>query len=274
MPPDTALFHRDGESFVPSEYTRGPWDPNAQHGGAPSGLFAYVLERYDPGPASFVARLTVELLRPVPMAPLTIAARTIRPGRKVQWLEASAFAGDVEVARATALRVREAEVDVRDSVSPVVDTPMPPAEIEPFSFGPHDVVGMWSTQELRLASGNWMEAGPATIWFRLLNNVVDDEAPSPLQRVATCADFGSGVGSPLRSTKATGINAEVTIHLHRPAVGEWVCLESSGFAGSNGVGLAESRLHDEAGPIGRAAQSLLVESITVRQPPGSRFETS
>lgn len=261
MLPDTALFERDGESFVPTEYARGPWDPNALHGGAPSALFAYVLERYDPGPASFVARLTVELLRPVPLAPLTVSAKTSRPGRKVQWLEASAFHDDVEVARATALRIREAGVDVADAVGPAVSRPLLPESVVRFALGPRDTVGMWSTQELRIVHGSWMEAGPATVWFRLLCAVVDDEVPTALQRVASCADFGSGVGSPLRFTNASAINAEVTIHLHRHAVGEWVCLESEGYAQPNGVGLAETRLHDEHGPIGRASQSLLVEPI-------------
>ena len=84
-----ALFLRDGDRYVPTPLTRGPWDPNALHGGAPSALFAHVCEQHDPGPAAFVARLTVELMRPVPLAPLTLSVDTIRPGRKVQWLAAS-----------------------------------------------------------------------------------------------------------------------------------------------------------------------------------------
>ncbi len=69
-----------------------------------AGLLARALERTDPGDARFVTRLTIELLRPVPLTPLTMRTRTIRPGRKVQWLEGSLLADDVEVARATALR--------------------------------------------------------------------------------------------------------------------------------------------------------------------------
>jgi Thioesterase-like superfamily len=101
-----ALFRRDGEGFAPTPLGRGPWDPHALHGGAPSALLAYLLSRHDPGPASFVARLTIELLRPVPLAPLQVAARTIRPGKKVQWLEGALLHDGREVARATALRLR------------------------------------------------------------------------------------------------------------------------------------------------------------------------
>src|SRR5690349_23883970 len=95
-----ALFERDGERFAPTPLARGPWDPNALHGGAPSALFAWACERHDPSPAAFMARLTVELMRPVPLAPLQLSVRSIRPGRKVHWLEASPFdEDDREVAR-------------------------------------------------------------------------------------------------------------------------------------------------------------------------------
>src|SRR5690349_17705140 len=122
-----ALFERDGERVVPTELARGPWHPNALHGGAPSALFAWACERHDPGPASFMARLTVELMRPVPLAPLGLSVRTIRPGRKVQWIEAALHDDDGrEVAHATALRVHRGEFDVAGSVSPEGDAPPPP----------------------------------------------------------------------------------------------------------------------------------------------------
>jgi hypothetical protein len=265
---DTALFHADGDTFVPSVLTRGPWDPRAQHGGATSALCAHVLERHDPGPASFVARLTVELMRPVPLTPLTVAARTVRPGRKVQWLEASVRAGDAEVARAVALRMRAAVVDVAHAVGPPCARPPGPETVAPLDFGFGERVGLWDAHDVRLVAGRWDEAGPAAAWFRLRCAVVDGEAPTPLERVAACADFGSGIGSPTRFTAATGINAEITLHLHRHPEGEWVCLESGGFAEPHGVGLAETRLHDERGGLGRAAQSLLVEPVSLRPPPG------
>jgi hypothetical protein len=43
-----------------------------------------------------------------------------------------------------------------------------------------------------------------------------------------------------------------------------VCLESGAWANPQGVGLAETRLHDEQGPIGRAVQTLLVEPVEQR----------
>jgi hypothetical protein len=45
----------------------------------------------------------------------------------------------------------------------------------------------------------------------------------------------------------------------RKVAGEWVCLDAVTYVEPHAVGLAESRVFDERGPIGRAAQSLLIE---------------
>jgi len=97
-----ALFEAD--RFLPTELTRGPWSPDAQHGGPPAALLALCVERHAGGAGTQVVRMTVELLRPVPLAPLAVTVRTLRPGKKVQLVDATLRAGDVEVARATALR--------------------------------------------------------------------------------------------------------------------------------------------------------------------------
>src|SRR5881275_1884612 len=101
-----ALFVLEGERFLPTELCRGPWSPDAQHGGPPAALLARAVERFGGGDGMQVARLTVELLRPVPLVPLALTARFARPGRKVQLVEAALRAADVEVARALALRIR------------------------------------------------------------------------------------------------------------------------------------------------------------------------
>ena len=95
-----ALYLPDGDRFVPTELSRGPWSPDAQHGGPPAALLARAIERFEGGEHMHVARLTIELLRPVPLRPLAIEARWARPGRKVQLVAASLHDGETEVARA------------------------------------------------------------------------------------------------------------------------------------------------------------------------------
>jgi hypothetical protein len=264
-----ALFERDGNRYIPTPLTRGPWDPRAMHGGAPSALFAHVCETHDPGPAGFVARITVELLRPVPLEPLTMRVRTIRPGRKVQWIEAALLDDDErEMTRATVLRLRSDDVDTSGSVGIVAEPPPPhdAGNLPEMLFGPGDV-GYWNAHDVRIVSGSWSEPGPGIAWFRLRCPVVAGEDLSACSRAAACADFGSGVGNPLRFTRATGINADVTVALHRHPIGEWVCLESGSWVNPHGVGLAETRLHDDHGAIGRSVQMLLLESISKRPSP-------
>ena len=118
------VFEVDGDLAVPTELARGPWSPHAQHGGAPSALLAGQLESFDLGIATFPARFTLELMRPVPLVPLRIERRTIRPGKKVQLVQGSLFADDVEVVRATLLRLREQSVGFDTEPAPGPFTPM------------------------------------------------------------------------------------------------------------------------------------------------------
>ncbi len=260
-----ALFRPDGDRFVPHELARGPWSPNALHGGPVAALLARTAEHVPaPGPMH-PARFNVELMRPVPLAPLTATARVIRPGKKVQWVEASLLADGNEVARATLLRIRSDEVPWPEEVAGGdVTLPMPgPDAVEAIApaFVTGELPGYHNTAtEHRFVRGAWGELGPVSDWIRLRHPVVPDEAPSPLQRVAAVADFGNGVSSALPYARYRFINPDLTITLHRLPADEWVCLDAVTYPEPQGVGVAESTLYDERGRIGHAAQTLLIET--------------
>ncbi len=257
------VFELDGDVARPTAFARGPWSAHAMHGGAPAALLARVVERHDPGPAAFVARLTIELLRPVPLAPLTTVARTTRPGRKVQWIEASLLADGVEVVRATALRLRtDGALGLPLPAPPSPEIP-PPSASSPFAieFTSGADVGFWAAVDVRQAAGSWTEPGPGTVWFRLRVPIVAGEEISPLQRAAAAADFGNGVSAALPRGEYLFINPDLSIHLHRYPVGEWVGLDAVTRAEHAGVGLARATLHDEQGPLGVSLQSLLVDHL-------------
>lgn len=258
-----AVFLIDGDRFVATELARGPWTPEAQHGGAPAALLARAIERFEGGEAMTVARLTIELLRPVPIAPLRIRTHLSRPGRKVQLVAASLLTGDREIARATGLRIRRAEIPLpadlpRSAPPPAPDRGedgLPPwrGADEYRAFHSHAV-------EHRFVGGTFAAAGPATDWIRLRVPLVAGEPTSPLCRVAAAADFGNGISWVLdRGDGYSFVNPDLTIYLHRMPVGEWVCLEAATSVESIGIGLAQSALFDERGPIGRSLQSLIVE---------------
>jgi hypothetical protein len=258
---DTALFVRDGDAYVPTEMARGPWDPRALHGGPAAALLAGVLERHDPGGggAPPLVRVALDLLRPVPLAPLTVEVHTTRPGRKVQLVEATLAAGDVEVCRARGLRVRATDLEVRG----VVADDEPPEGPEAGRPADRDR-GEWTAfhnraVSMRYVEGSFEKPGPATVWVRLDHPVVAGEEVSPFMRVAAAADFGNGVSAAVSWEDFTFINPDLTVTVSRPAEGEWVCLRARTFPGPAGAGFAESELFDRRGRVGRAVQSLLLE---------------
>jgi hypothetical protein len=257
-----AMFHVDGAVAVPTPITRGPWSPHAQHGGAPSALLAGLLEDVDAGPPAFTTRLTVDLMRPVPLTPLRFATRVVRAGKKLQIVEAMLSDGDVELVRAVALRLRTLDDELDDAWSSPDVTPFPPPDASSSGSFPRALdgeIGFWNAVEMRPVTGELFVPGPAKVWFRLRVPVVEGRETLPIQRVAAAADFGNGVGSGIDRTRLTFVNADVGVLLHRLPVGEWVGLDGVMFPETSGIAVAESVLHDERGRIGRGTQTVILE---------------
>ncbi len=250
-----AVFVRVGDRFRATELARGPWDRDAQHGGAPAALLIRELERLEPGPNVALARVTYEFLRPAPIGELDVHAHLLRPGGRVRLLEATLAAGGVEVVRARALQVKPADIDRGEADEAPPDGPElgRPSDLRPPfrpMFSP-DVV------EIRFVSG-WFGGGPCTAWLRLLAPIVAGEEPSPLQRVAAAADFGNGISATLSWDRYLFINPDLTVYIEREPVGEWICLRSRTRVRAGATAVAESDLFDRRGRIGRATQALLI----------------
>lgn len=257
-----ALFLPTDEGWMPTEFSRGPWDEGSLHGGPAAALMVREMERIDAPAEMRLARVTVELLRPVPLAPLTLTASVLRPGRKVALLEAelSLAADGTRVALARGLRIRVAEVDFQDPGDDEV--PELPAEASdavatlpgaPVAYHSHGV-------EHRYLRGTFGEAGPVFDWARLLVPVVPDEEPTPWQRAVGIADFGNGLSAvvPFDGTSLF-INPDLTVHLWREPVGEWIGLDAVTRTSPTGIGLAESAVWDRGGRVGRSLQSLFLD---------------
>jgi acyl-Coa thioesterase superfamily protein/acyl-CoA thioesterase superfamily protein len=253
-----AFFHPDGDRFEPTELTRGPWDPNAQHAGPPAALLGRAIERFEPSDGLQVGRISFDILRPVPLAPLTLQTRVVRPGRNVELLEAELSGSDGPLVRAAAWRVRTAEVEL-EPPPPAEEPPPGPEQGAPSPFFETGAeVGYHTATDYRFVRGGFLELGPATVWTRMLHPLVAGEEPSPLQRVLIAADSGNGVSATLDYGRYLFINTDLTVHLHRLPAGEWVCLDAVTYPEPNGVGLADTALWDERGRLGRGAQTLLV----------------
>jgi hypothetical protein len=254
-----AFYQPDGDLYLATELTRGPWDAGAQHAGPPAALLGRELERLPEAEDFQLGRVTFEILRSVPIAPVGVSSRVLRPGRRVQLVEAELSVDGEVLMRATAWRIRVAAIELPPgSTAPSEPPPGPEQGADGGFFPTAEEHGYHTAMEIRFISGAFMEAGPATVWLRMRRPLVAGEEPTPLQRILVAADVGNGVSSTLDYRRFLFINVELSVHLERMPEGEWVGLEATTRPQPTGIGIAESVLFDRQGRIGRALQTLLI----------------
>lgn len=249
------FFHQPSEAarFEPTDVARGPWGHETLHGHVLGGLMAHVIQSAH-GDAELVpARFTVDMFRSPRFAPVTISTRVAREGKRVLVVDASLEAGDVEIARGSALMLR-ATADPDGTVwgPDGWDVP-PPAQLD----APEgDQTPVWET---RWISGGRSTADRRRAWMREVRELVSGHSLTPWVRSAMAADFTN----PLANSGDEGlqfVNADYTLYLHRLPVGEWIGVESTSHHSADGVAVASCALYDESGPIGRSAVGAITNS--------------
>jgi hypothetical protein len=248
-----SLYERDGDSFVATPMTRGPWDNRFQHGGPPAALLARAMERLEGDYG--VARISLELLKPVPIATLRVIIDEVT-GKTVQRIRATLTADDDPVIVARGLRVRREPMSVPPVAAP---EPWPdPDGLEDFVFPFFRAeVGYHRAVQLRVAHGEWGRT-PVGFWARPRIALVAGEPRSPLESLMLLADAQSGMGVPLDPTRYTFLNPDLTVYLERIPVDGWLGFDIRSTANHEGSGLAQSAIRDRQGLVARSAQSLIV----------------
>lgn len=254
-----ALYTQLGpDRFHSTNLTAGPWSPDAQHGSPIAALLVHCMERADAVAPLPVARVTIELLRPVPVAELVVHARVRRPGRLVRLLEAEALHEGTQVALGTAW-VIAGDAPVRSDDAAPLRSPRPTGrgiEMPQLRDRGFHVAAV----EIDFVAGGFDQPGPGTAWIRLRVPVVAGHRVTPAQRAVVAADFGNGISSVVDAAATTFINPDLTVYLSRAPQGEWVAVDSVTRSGGEGFGYAESVLSDTGGIVGRSAQSLLFQT--------------
>jgi len=275
--PPHCLFRREGDRFVPTDGAPGPWSPNALHGGSVCGLLARSVELAVSDRALFPMRLTVDLFRSVPRAPLAIETRCVRNGQRIQVVDASLLHDGTEVARASSLFLRRVETGELNSPF-ALPALAGPEGIETSSLlrgvsRPAVPAGLHTLIEVRWTT----EPGPRpqAAWFRLPADLVEGEAPSPLVRTAVVGDFANAVASfSMRRSQGmvgpTFINTDTTLYLSRLPVGEWIGMAVDYGIEDCGVGLIEVALYDTEGRFGRTLQARLANRFDASRPAAGR----
>ena len=253
-----AIYRVDGANVATSPNAAGPWDIRMQHGSAPSALAVWAAEAILTPVPMQVARVTIDLMRPVPLSDLTLETEVEREGRKIQLCAVRLLSEKVLVVGATILKIKTQALKLPADVADLpVELPGPDlarAEQPDFSTSPF-VSGI----SLRAARGRFGVPGPGAIWYRVDRPLVEGFSVSQAMRAVVAADFCNGTSAALDFREWTFINADLTVSLSRQPVGEWILLDGESLIGPDGAGLATARLADARGYFGRAVQSLVIE---------------
>jgi len=256
-----AIYRVDGNRVEVSPNAAGPWDARMQHGSAPAGLAVWAAEAVRTKAPMRIARVTVDLMRPVPLVPLTLHTEVLREGRKIQLCAVRLLADGITVVAASVLKVRQAPQALpSDVVDLPVDLPTPDGSREDpaqFSSSPF-VTGM----SVRAARGAFGAKGEGAIWYRADRPLVEGHGFSQAMRAVIAADFSNGTAAALDFRDWIFINADLTVSLAREPVGEWILLDGESLIGRDGAGLSMARLADQRGYFGRVVQSLVIEKRT------------
>jgi hypothetical protein len=253
-----AIYRVDGDRVVTSPDAAGPWDGSMQHGSAPAALVVWAAEAIPTPQPMRIARVTIDLMRPVPIAPLTLETEILRKGRKIQLCAVKLRAENVIVVAATVLKIKTQALALPpEAINPAVELPGPDqarAEQPSFSTSPF-VAGI----SMRAARGRFGVPGPGAIWYRVDRPLIEGSSVSQAMRAVVAADFCNGTSAMLDFRQWTFINADLTVSFARQPVGNWILLDAESWIGPDGAGLAAARLADEQGYFGRAVQSLVIE---------------
>lgn len=243
-----------GEGFLPEEAARSPWSAQAINGFGIAGLLTQAAEHVAAPAPMLPARITIEILGPVPFARVSTEAEVVRSGRSYEIVESRLIAEDRVLARARTLRAREA-------ASPALAAPSgyPPPEACRDAFLPPDHP-LSALIETRAARGAFGQLGGAAAWTRMKGDLVAGQPVYGTVHAAMVSDLGHGLARAVEGGAWTFANLDIALHMVRRPVGEWILVDSEVMLQGLGVGLTNVTLADRAGVFAKAHQTLLISS--------------
>jgi hypothetical protein len=247
------------DRYIAGPLTGGPWDPRMQHGGPISALLARILSDVDPVPGQSLARATFELLRPVPIGRMNIAARVARGGKKVSLAEAVVRDDQgAELILARGWRLQPTPFEIESTTRrDVIDVEPESLQRTQHSFSDQPS-GFLQGIDVRFARSGFDQIGPGAAWFRLLAPLVAGTEMRASDPVFCAADCANGVSSSVDFSRYVYINCELSVHVLREPVGEWVGLQAETSLAPGGTSFSSGTLCDRTGAVGSSRQALYV----------------
>jgi len=253
----SGYFRRiDAHTFTPTAHVGGAWNVAEQHVAPAIGLLAHAVEadhRMRHAIPLQIARLSYDIWGTIPMEAVTIELSVLRPGRSIELVEARLCHGGRP---AIVLRAWLTQGYDSQGVATVNFAPMPPPGTVPV-WNPSSVWagGFIASVEVQREEDG---TGRAHCWVRSQYALIEQEDVSATARAMALVDIANGL-TPLASPQDVAFpNLDLTVHLLRRPVGEWIGLDIRVSSGPSGIGLTHSILHDIGGPFGAMSQCLTV----------------
>ncbi|HTW83928.1 MAG TPA: thioesterase family protein [Candidatus Sulfotelmatobacter sp.] len=259
-----AYFERLGPGrFHAGAATASPWGANLQHGSPPTTLLVHALNEAYPRDDVRVARVSSEFLGAIPQGEIEVTTRVVRPGKRIEFLEATLSAGGRDVVRTSIWRIARAPgLHVPPGVTPADAPPPRPPEATPGAAFGLSGWGYAKSIEWRFVEGGFNALGPAHVWTRVDLPLFPGLAPTPLERLLLIVDSANGISGELPFKEWLFVPPSLSIALAREPRGEWIYMDARTALGDDGGGVTTARLADDDGYLGVATQTLFVEPRT------------
>ena len=247
------FFRVDGDVLVPAGFATSPWG-RVLHGRLIGGLTARAAEQARAGdPGLACGRLTIDMFRSAPVAPVRVESRMIRSGRRIVVLDVTVEQDDGPIGQGRAVLLRRSDQPDTPSLRtarwdapapPELGAPRPPRPGTAWTAPWH----MWS-----------VGGSPGGMWIRETHPLITGEEVTPLVRLALAADLAS----PVAHSSDDGlhfINADYTVSLGREPRGEYTGIQASGHVSDRGVAAGQCVVHDLEGPVGFVTTTAVANS--------------
>lgn len=256
----TLLGEDDGWTHVmPTAHTVSVWADTMQHGGPPSALLVWAIERAGLPAGAAISRITVDILGAVGLGENRVRARTVRAGRRISLVESvldvRTPGGEFRsAARASAWILATGDTTVIASPGPAVTVPDGPGDERPAGWADHG----WGDTGFIAAIDVVGLDGPGPAWLRSRHPLIGGHGALPYSTLCCLVDVANGLGSSLSARHWQWMNTDTTIHLARRPAGAWVGITADLVAGPDGYGFTAADLFDGSGPVGRSSQTVLI----------------
>ncbi|WP_433868998.1 thioesterase family protein [Saccharopolyspora sp. CA-218241] len=257
----SSYFERiDEHRYKPTPHAGGAWDRAEQHFSPLGGLLVHAIDGYRagrPDDGMVLGRISFDILGRLAADECEIRVETVRPGRTIELVEATALIAGRPVVRARAWLL--ATLDTGPVSGGGADRLTPPDTLAPWPMSSLWPGGFIASLDVRPLAEP--QPGRTTAWISTELDLVAGEAASPLASYLALVDTANGIAVRRNPTEWMFPNVDLTVHLHRLPEGRWTGLDTTVVFGPAGQGVTSTVLHDVIGPVGHAQQILTVRPL-------------